>query len=386
MKRLKANKLIKPNYNKPNIIDLLRTTYNYCGSNFKSNKNIQYFKKEIKYNKHIIFILVDGLGYNQINKLDKHSILKTNLKTKVNTVFPSATGCVLNSVITGRYPSETGLYGWYGYHRETKTEYYTLLLNDRKTNENLSLEDKDIFKYDTIFNKFNREVNVVFPNFLVNSRYSKHVIGNNKAYGYTDYNNAFNIIKNIIKEDKETFTYLYLPEIDTLEHKNGLYNNHVKNQIKLLENALEDFIYDAKNFEIILTADHGQVDINEIVTYDYKKYKKYFYASPSIDLGTATFFVKEEYKKEFIKEFNKDFKNSMLLYSKEELIKNEFFGKNISEYAKSCLGEYISICKKGYAFYNRDVEFKKEDAIKGNHTGLTKEEMEIPLIVIEKKC
>ena len=117
---------------------------------------------------------------------------------------------------------------------------------------------------------------------------------------------------------------------------------------------------------------------------DFDKYNEYFYTSPSIDLGTATFFVKEEYRDIFKREFQKDFNNSMILYTKEELLKNDFFGKNRTKYAEDCLGEYISLCKKGYAFYNRENEYNEKDRIFGNHTGLTKDEMEIPLIVITK--
>ena len=342
------------------------------------------FKKYVKNNKNIIFILVDGFGYNLVNSLSNESVLKKNLKKKLNTVFPSATGCVLNSIITGRYPSETGLFGWYGYHRKSETEYYTLLLNDRKTNENLKLDDKDIFKYDTVFNKFNRKVNIIFPNFLLNSRFSKHVIGHNNAYGYNNYKEAFDIISKNIKEEHESFTYLYIPEIDTLEHRTGVYTEDVYSKINELENAISDFIEANDNFEIILTADHGQTNINNIVTMDFDKYNEYFYASPSIDLGTATFFVKEEYREIFKREFQKDFNNSMILYTKEELLKNDFFGKNRTKYAEDCLGEYISLCKKGYAFYNRENEYNEKDRIFGNHTGLTKDEMEIPLIVITK--
>lgn len=384
MKNLKKNKLLIPNYNKHNLIDLIRTIYNYCGTNFKNNKNMKDFKKYIKNNKNIIFILVDGFGYNLVNSLSNESVLKKNLKKKLNTVFPSATGCVLNSIITGRYPSETGFFGWYGYHRKSETEYYTLLLNDRKTNENLKLDDKDIFKYDTVFNKFNRKVNIIFPNFLLNSRFSKHVIGHNNAYGYNNYKEAFDIISENIKEEHESFTYLYIPEIDTLEHRTGVYTEDVYSKINELENAIRDFIEVNDNFEIILTADHGQTNINNIVTMDFDKYNEYFYASPSIDLGTATFFVKEEYREIFKREFQKDFNNSMILYTKEELLKNDFFGKNRTKYAEDCLGEYISLCKKGYAFYNRENEYNEKDRIFGNHTGLTKDEMEIPLIVITK--
>ena len=69
MKRIKQNKLAIPNYNKHNLIDLLRVLYNYCGTNYKVNNNMKEIRKDVKNNKNIIFILVDGLGYNLVNTL-----------------------------------------------------------------------------------------------------------------------------------------------------------------------------------------------------------------------------------------------------------------------------------------------------------------------------
>ena len=74
----------------------------------------------------------------------------------------------------------------------------------------------------------------------------------------------------------------------------------------------------------------------------------------------------------------------MILYTKKELLKNDFFFFFLTKYAEDCLGEYICLCKKGYAFYNRENQYSEKDRIFGNHTGLTKDEMEIPLIVITK--
>lgn len=59
------------------------------------------------------------------------------------------------------------------------------------------------------------------------------------------------------------------------------------------------------------------------------------------------------------------------------------FGKRMTKHADDSLGEYISLCKKGYAFYSdygEDTKFPK-----GNHTGLTREELIIPLIVLKNE-
>ena len=74
----------------------------------------------------------------------------------------------------------------------------------------------------------------------------------------------------------------------------------------------------------------------------------------------------------------------MILFKTEELINNNFFGiGNFKPSAKDNLGEYISICRKGrYLINNLNVE-KHCGKIKGNHSGLSYDEMTIPLIIID---
>lgn len=84
----------------------------------------------------------------------------------------------------------------------------------------------------------------------------------------------------------------------------------------------------------------------------------------------------------FLQEFNKDFKNRMYLFKVEEFIENKIFRPNDNNsYLLDNLGEYISVCNYDLQFINfKDIEeyYKKT---KGNHSGLTKDEMIIPLII-----
>ncbi len=56
------------------------------------------------------------------------------------------------------------------------------------------------------------------------------------------------------------------------------------------------------------------------------------------------------------------------------------FGKRMTKYASDSLGEYISLCKRNIAFYSDYTE--PPVIIKGNHTGLSSEELMIPLIIL----
>ena len=374
---------IIPNYDNPDIIDLVKLIYSYCGMNYKETKGMKEIKQYVSNKKHIVLILVDGMGSDLLDKIPNKGLFYNNKKMNIQTVFPTATGCVLTSVATAKYPSSTGIFGWFGYNREQNLNYYTLLTKERKSKEDLSINLKKIFVRPSIFNCLNRKTTFLQPDNICNSKYSNYCASISIRKGYKDYEEAMNIIKKDIFSNEETFTYLYIPFVDTLEHKNGPYNELVYDEINIIEKSIENLLPLDVNTEIIIMADHGQIPISKIVYMGLNKYDKYFYAYPAIDMGTSTFFVKKDKAKEFETEFKKDFENDLFLFKKDEFINKNMFGKRMTKYANNSLGEYISLCKKGNAFYS---DYKKDTTlVKGNHTGLTREELMIPLIVLKNE-
>ena len=370
-----------PNYDKTDIVDLVRLLYNYSGMNFKETKSMQEIKKYVSNKKHLVLILVDGMGVDLLNKIPEKKLFYKNKVMDIQTVFPTATGCVLTSIATAKYPSSTGIFGWFGYNRKLNLNYYTLLTKERKSKEDLNINLKKIFNRPSIYNELKRKTIVLQPNHLLDSKYTNYCASSNIRKGYSDYDEAMDVIKKETNSKEDTFTYLYIPYVDTLEHQNGPYSKLVYDEVKKIEKNIEKLFPLNDDTEIIVIADHGQIPINNVVYMDLNKYDKYFYAYPSIDMGTSTFFVKKDMNKEFEKEFHKDFDNKLILFKKEEFIKRNMFGKRMTKYANDSLGEYISLCKKGYAFYS---DYKEDTSFpKGNHTGLTKEELMIPLIVLK---
>ena len=380
--------LIIPDYNNLNIVNLVQTLFNRYGMNFDVNENICKLDNIIPYNKHTLFVLVDGMGSNLVSSLDDNLLIKKNKKCDLLTVSPSTTGCVLSSVSTGTYPEEHGIIVWYSYNRKYKIDYYPLLFIDRT--EEMPLSDygilpEDIYKTESVFNKLNITTNVLYPEYICDSVYSKNVADCDRRCAYNDYDDVVDIIKNITNNNDKTFTYLYLPNVDTLEHDNGVYSKVVEKEIIKID-AMIKKLAAIEDMTIVVTADHGQININNDIVMDFEKYKKYFYAMPGIDFATTTFYVKKDLEDEFECAFKEDFKDRMYLFKTEDIIKKNIFGLgNVSEYFKSNMGEYIGICKNGYCFVNSENLEEYLGKTFGNHSGFSKDEMIIPLIVINSK-
>ena len=278
------NDFIVPNYNNPNVVDLVRAIYSKYNIKTEINKNVETFKKIIPNNKHVLFILSDGTGSNLINKLSDNFILKKNRKEDIITVFPSTTACVLTSIVTAEFPEVHGIWGWFNYDRNLNINYCPLLFCDRKT-----------------------EINLL-------------------NYGI---------------KPKQVF----------LQHS-------LLNDLK--------------------------TNVTRDVVLDFEEYDNMFYAYPSIDYGTASYYIKKGYEDAFEKLFNDKYDDDMILFKTEDLINNNFFGiGNFKSSAKDNLGEYISICQKERYLINDPNVEKYYGKIKGNHSGLSCDEMIIPLIIID---
>ena len=145
------------------------------------------------------------------------------------------------------------------------------------------------------------------------------------------------------QNQNESYTYLYLPYIDTLEHENGIDSKIVKDKLEEIEILIKK-VCDNKGLTIIFTADHGQTNITKDIILDFEEYDDMFYAYPSIDYGTASYYIKKGYEDAFEKSFKEKYENDMILFKTEDLINNNFFGTgNFKSSAKDNLGEYISI-------------------------------------------
>lgn len=256
---------------------------------------------------------------------------------------------------------------------------------ERKTKKNLqeyNINSKDIYKIPSLLNNLSTKVNVLFPKDIVDSTYSKYVIDDNNRYAYNDFSDIITFMKNNYEKYPSSYTYLYLPNIDDLEHENGIDNKIVNDELIKIDNLVKELSND-KNLTIVFTADHGQTNIKDYKTFNFDKYNKYIDAYPSIDYGTASYFIKKGFEKDFEDEFKKEYSNQILLFKTKDFIKNGLFGLGkINKEAISNLGKYISVCQKGVYFINNPKIEDYYGLIKGNHSGLSKDELLIPLIII----
>ncbi|MDD3303644.1 MAG: alkaline phosphatase family protein [Clostridia bacterium] len=370
------------------IVELIRAIAIHNGASFRKTKDIQSVIDILPNKKHTLFVILDGFGYYKLQELAENSILKQHLKMKIRTVNPTSTACVLTSVLSASYPNSHGIYGWWDYNVKYDLSYMPLLLKQRKTGEDvesLGIKPTDIFNFSPVLDKFNRKIHIFENRDIINSSYSKLISKKADRYGFYSVKDAFSSVSRRLKETTQsTFNYLYIDDLDTMSHIYGVNSKQVSDVIHTVEEGVRMLISEFDDLTIILTADHGQVEMKDAIYLNKNTdYTNYFYAMPSIDTRAISFFVKKEYLIEFKEKFLSEFSEDVILLEKEKVKEYRLFGKEeYSKQAYDSLGEYVAIIVNDKFMLCEKEDYEEKCETKGNHSGLTPYETTIPLVIL----
>lgn len=343
------------------IVNLVQSIKKYYGlkNEHKSNEQLDLYLQDKK-PKHIVFFCLDGLGFDL---LDNASFLKKNIFQKIDSVFPPTTACATISLQSGLYPCEHSWIGWAQYISEydeiielfSETGYYNKIKYD------LSVVDDIKYKkyYEDIKN--GKEF---FPDFVLN--------------GSKTFDDMLEKVKTHIDNTETSFSYAYWTEPDHILHATGTKSKESIEMIKSLDAKVKEFCENLEDTVVILTADHGHIDTENIKLHDYPKLMDCLKRLPSIEARCISLFVEEDMHEQFnieIKPLLKYFD----LYTKDQFINSEFFNfAPINKRVYSFLGEYILIAKDKYILVSKEVELVTM------HGGGLASEMEVPLVIIAK--
>lgn len=365
---------IKPNWEQSNL-NISATLAEFLGAQ-NTNKTLPILKNELaKGYKNVVFICLDGLGINPIKKnLNKNAFLRKNIKQVLTSTFPSTTTNATTSLACNKQPLEHGWFGWSLHFNEINKNMDIYLHTDSQTGEKVDykypISDNSYCYFDNINSDY--EVNTILPIYVQTKSEDKKIIIQNEI-------ELCNAIRKVCSKNGKQFIYAYLPEPDATMHDYGVSSLEAKEKIENINNEIKKLYDDLKNTLIIITADHGQIDVEDYVEfYKDKEINELLAYTPFLDARTPAFIVKNGREKEFEELFEKRYGKDFKLFKSSDLINQGYFG-NKGKYGY-LLGDYIAI---GTYTHKQFIAFENMTRFKGHHTSLT-EEMEVPLIILSK--
>ena len=330
--------------------------------------------------KNVVLLLMDAMGVSAIEKhLEPDGFLRSHLAGSYSSVFPPTTVAATTSVLSGLYPNEHGWLGWDMFFPELEKNVTVFMNSDQLTEDpdgNI-IEPKPAADYHVAF-KFLPYKNIVEK---INEAGGKTFFSMPFIEPYpNDLDSILKRVQDLCNEPDEKFIYAYWNEPDATMHTNGPDSEKVHELMVSLEKRLFEFSKNLSDTLLLITADHGHMTSRNHCITDFPEITKCLVRMPSIEPRALSFFVKEEYKSEFPEVFEKTFKDKFVLLNKEEVISQRLFGTGKDNpRLRDSLGDYLAISVADESVF---ATHKEALSMPGGHAGLTKEEVEIPLIAV----
>ncbi len=140
---------------------------------------------------------------------------------------------------------------------------------------------------------------------------------------------------------------------------------------------------------MIISADHGLINTNEpkkiIEIKNHPEFAKTMTLPLCGEPRVAFCYVKPLKIKQFKDYIKKNFSECCDIYKSEDLIKKNYFGLfGANPKLSDRVGDYVLIMKGDYII-KEFVEGEDFNIFIGNHGGVSKEEMFVPLIILDSK-
>ena len=384
----------KPNYKNNNIVNLMSSISNNFNKVHDYNELTNLKSKDLKKYKNIILIVIDGLGYNFLEK-HKMSFLHKNLKSKLSSTFPSTTACANTVYNVGYPPQQSALTGWDMNLKEigsviTILPFVPYFGGSVLTNSNLDVSD--FLDIKSFHKGFNCNCYSLLDKFIANSSFSNYTLSNTKVVPTDNYNDVFKKIEYLINTGNNNRQYIhaYFYELDDLSHRFGVKSDKVKEIFNIFDNKIKELRFKLKNTntKIIVVADHGLIDTtrkSSLFLSDFTDLKACLTTSLSGEPRIRHCFVRPDKVKEFKHIIKTKLDQYCWCFKGTYLIKNNFFGLGVShKKLYDRVGDYVLIFKENYVLYDDLPNSNpKKKLIKGMHGGVSVEEMFVPLITID---
>jgi hypothetical protein len=363
------------------------------------------------YNK-VILILFDAFGWRFFERYaEKYELLQTILKhgvvSKMTSQFPSTTAAHVTCMHTGLDVGQSGVYEW-NYYEPLVDEVITPLNfayagdKERDTLKRARIPAEAFFPRQTIYQKLQTRgiASYAFQHEAYTpSTFSNIVYKGATIIPYKRLSEALTHLAELVIADAAPIAYyfLYFDRIDTICHTYGPNSQQFEETVAASLRALEELFYKSligkvEHTLLILTADHGQVEVDPGRTYYLNKQivdiEQYLQTNrrgkPLVPAGSARdmfLHVKEELLDKAVASLKKHLGGRAEVYRTQDLVAQRFFGS--AQPSREFMTRVGNVVILPYQYESAwwYEEGKFEMHFLGHHGGLTPEEMEIPLLL-----
>ena len=383
-----SNTLLRPRFDVPNIVDLSQAVFDWAGvPNLDIGENSKRIGATFADTGQLVFVVVDGLGMNFIDKLEPSSFLRQHLRMELQTVFPSTTSTAVTSLATASWPNRHSIIGWDMYLEEVDTVVTIIRFERRRDGKplgRLGVREDQAYPTSSLFGAIPSDLVSIVPDGIANTPYSDYATGHKASYiTYGEFADGIEAAMSSARASRERrITYLYTVDVDYAAHEYGTNAPQTMDALERVDKAIERLaMHLPSSARLLLTADHGHLDGPTHEILPTHPLVEHLLHEPWGDAREMHFAVMPGRDEVFEADFREKYGEYAFLLTVDEVESLELLGPGrIEDVTRRRLGTHLAISRGPDAFTYRS----KSDSMKfiGYHSGLTPDEMLVPLIVV----
>ena len=260
-----------PDYNGHSVANLIESIARACGRPASPLPPLTDLPvAELAAARHLVFVVVDGLGQKMLEQLPATSALRRHAIGTLTSVFPSTTASAIPTFMTAVTPAQHGLTGWHMYFEEIGETLAVLPMTPRGARGSgmAAATDADgwparLFTAPPVYTQLGRESWVLAPQRIVGTPFNDwHARGANSLAYTSAAEMVSQITTLLIDAPCSRYIYAYFPELDSASHRYGSQGRETQAVLAEVDAAFGDLIEALAGCDawLIASADHGFID------------------------------------------------------------------------------------------------------------------------------
>lgn len=355
----------------------------------------------------VVLFFIDAFGWRFFEQYaDRYPLLqhfvRDGVVSKLTSQFPSTTAAHVTCIHTGLPPAQSGVYEWFQFDPGTDRMIAPLLFSfagekSRDTLARAGIAPTQVFPSTTLYQRLGRagvKSYLYHAREIVNGVPSSMLNLGATVMAYKTLPEVLvNLQQLLARRDGPTYYFLYYSVVDAIGHEYGPTSAQLAAELDQLFITLERHFLQPCGREVlfILTADHGLVEIDPGTTIYLNRTLPHFRdlvatnrrGDMLVPAGSPRDFflhIKPDRLDEACEVIAAHLRGRALVVKTAELIEQGFFGAQPTPQFLERVGNLVVLPFRGESVYYYERE-KFENRYYGHHGGLTREEMEIPLLI-----
>lgn len=393
VKPLRLQDLPRPNYAGGSIVNLMAALIRARGGRSPHRPLHGLPRSTVATHKKVVLLLVDGLGANQLQRFVSaghgRRFLALHPWQKITTACPATTAAVVTTLATGAGPAEHAILGWH-LHLPDLGMVGTILPFITRTDTPIATPDFDLEKYlalpAPLATMPGRRV-LISQGHIPTSRTSMAMPWWTERRSFENLPGLLRHLRAFARSPGRAYAYAYWPHYDSLCHVHGPAGRAPARHLR----EIDAFLAQAQralagtDTLLLVTADHGHMQTQARI--DLSRIPGFYDTLailPSGDARMVQCFVRPARKKEFLRlTRSAPLLGAAACASHAEVLRSGLLGPGRPHPAlKNRLGDYVLFAAPGHAFLYPAAGSRDKLVMYGNHGGLSRDELDVPLIVV----